>query len=977
MESINALYKVTTAFASNDSIHDAVQVATDVATELTRAAFGAFFYNSINEKGEEYLLYTISGVDRSLFSRFPMPRNTALFSPTFNHGEVVRLDDVAKDPRYGGNAPHHGMPAGHLPVRSYLAVPVKSPDGELLGSLLFGHPDPGVFGPGAEKAALSIAAQAGSAIDRARMSTRISQSEKRFRQLANSIPQLAWMTDGTGAIHWYNDRWFEYTGTTIDSMRGWGWQSVHHPDHIDRVVEHFKSCIAAGEAWEDTFPLRGADGAYRWFLSRAFPLHDDGGKVTAWFGTNTDITEQYLAEQQQRFMADLALATQTLGDAGDIIAVTTRKTLAHMKCGRCVYANIDTATNRMIVAGEAVAGMEPFAGNSDLGAYGTERRSSLHAGKTFVSHDVGADARIEEAAKEVYEQAGARALISVPLHKDGRLVSVMAVHSATPRRWEDHEIALVEMVAARSWESLERARVTHDLHRSERHFRNMADSISQMIWVTRPDGYHEYYNKRWYEYTGMREGSTDGEEWNGMFHPDDQERAWKRWRHSLETGEPYEIEYRLRRADGVYRWALGRAECARDEAGRISKWYGTCTDIQELVDARERAEAANVAKTEFLANMSHEIRTPMNVVIGLSNILARSEPLSDRQKEYIRTLQISADGLLALINDLLDIAKIEARSVELEDIEFNLPALLQELVSVANVRAQEKKLALVLDMSGVGKTAYNGDPTRLRQILMNVVGNAIKFTEQGHVRIIASGKPCPGDSDCDQIDILVEDTGIGIPPEKIDKIFTKFVQADSSINRRYGGTGLGLAITRMLVELMGGRIDVESAVGRGTQFHIRLTLKRAAALAAPGPDGAALPAAGAARRARILLVEDYEPNIIVAGTFLEEFGYDYDVAANGLEAIEKFKTGGFGLIIMDVQMPGLNGLEATRIIRAHEEQNAQPPLPIIGMTAHATAGDRERCLGAGMDEYISKPFDPGALREKIASLLRARRTRFS
>ncbi|MGZ6040998.1 MAG: PAS domain-containing protein, partial [Asticcacaulis sp.] len=340
-----------------------------------------------------------------------------------------------------------------------------------------------------------------------------------------------------------------------------------------------------------------------------------------------------------------------------------------------------------------------------------------------------------------------------------------------------------------------RVRSEFALRDSEQHFRDMADSINQMIWVTRPDGFHEYYNRRWYDYTGVASGSTDGDGWNAIFHPEDQPRAWERWRHSLETGEPYEIEYRLRRRDGVYRWALGRAECVRGRDGRITRWYGTCTDIQDLVDARQSAEAANLAKSEFLANMSHEIRTPMNAVIGLSTLIAKSSPLTARQHEFIRTLQMSADSLLALINDLLDIAKIEARTVELESIPFSLDRLVQEVASMMAVPVRDKGLSFAAEGECAEGRMFVGDPTRLRQIIVNLWSNAIKFTAEGGVHISITCHP-EAREDHEIVCIAVKDTGIGIAADKIGAIFDKFVQADSSINRRYGGTGLGLAITK-------------------------------------------------------------------------------------------------------------------------------------------------------------------------------------
>ncbi len=516
----------------------------------------------------------------------------------------------------------------------------------------------------------------------------------------------------------------------------------------------------------------------------------------------------------------------------------------------------------------------------------------------------------------------------------------------------------------------DRIRADTALRESEQRFRDMADSVSQMIWVTRPDGVHEYRNRRWHDYTGMPYGPPVAGDWNTYLHPDDRERADERWRRSLATGDPYEIEYRLRRCDGVFRWALGRAECVRDDDGRITKWYGTCTDIQDLVDARQAAEAANLAKSEFLANMSHEIRTPMNAVIGLSGLLSKSSPLTPRQRDFIGTLQASADSLLGLINDLLDIAKIEARTVELEAVPFSLARLIDDVAGIVAAPIRKKGLNFTTDTSSIAGRQFVGDPTRVRQIITNLCSNAAKFTDQGAVHVAVSCTA--GDHQgFETVCISVRDTGIGIAADKLATIFDKFVQADSSINRRYGGTGLGLAISRALAEVMGGTISVESTPGQGSTFTVQVPLRIADGLA----DGGDAPAApGAEARSddgpRILLVEDYEPNILVARTFLEQFGYQVDVATTGLEAVERTHSDRYAAIVMDVQMPGLSGLEATRMIRDRESEAGAPRLPVVGMTAHALAGDRERCLAAGMDDYIAKPFEPDDLQRRLAALVR-------
>ena len=388
---------------------------------------------------------------------------------------------------------------------------------------------------------------------------------------------------------------------------------------------------------------------------------------------------------------------------------------------------------------------------------------------------------------------------------------------------------------------------------------------------------------------------------------------------------------------------------------------------KELQAALIAAQDANAAKSDFLANMSHEIRTPMNAVMGLANILGSSSPLTSRQIEYVETLQLSANSLLSLINDLLDVAKIESHSIDLETIPFDVTELLNEVISMMNFAANEKGLALKIsaECKCLKERPFLGDPARLRQILLNLCSNAVKFTEQGSVTIAVQCTPT-GQANIENLVFSVKDTGIGITPDKLESIFQKFVQADSSINRKYGGTGLGLAITKALTELMGGKISAESSVGNGTTFTVLIPLSRSSErLAQKSPIGV-LENEDKGSRPRVLLVEDYPANILVATAFLDKFGYTFDVSTSGLDAIERVKVfGGYSIILMDVQMPGMNGYETTRLIREHEKESGRIRMPIIGMTANAMAGDRERCLNAGMDDYIAKPFNPEELEKKL------------
>jgi len=411
--------------------------------------------------------------------------------------------------------------------------------------------------------------------------------------------------------------------------------------------------------------------------------------------------------------------------------------------------------------------------------------------------------------------------------------------------------------------------------------------------------------------------------------------------------------------------------------GRVRGFYVFAMDIterklanqrlqalnQELVLERDKAQAATRAKSAFLANMSHEIRTPMNAIIGLTHLMQR-DTRDALGQDRLGKVADAAHHLMGIINDVLDLSKIDAGKLELEALDFDLDEMLARSCSMVAGSAHAKGLELHVDSSDLPKQV-RGDPTRLSQVLMNLLGNAVKFTERGSVSL--RGTPLERDAAGLRLRFEVRDTGIGIERERVGRLFDAFEQSDSSTTRRFGGTGLGLAVTRQLVELMGGTVGVESTPGVGSLFWVTVRVQHALAQGTrPAATADHRPAARARLGARVLLAEDNAINQEVARELLRAAGCEVDVADNGRRAIEMARAGGYDLILMDVQMPELDGIEASRQIRA---MSGLSRIPIIAMTANAFAEDRAACLAAGMNDHVAKPVHAATLYETLARWL--------
>ncbi|MDP2259163.1 MAG: ATP-binding protein [Caulobacter sp.] len=453
-------------------------------------------------------------------------------------------------------------------------------------------------------------------------------------------------------------------------------------------------------------------------------------------------------------------------------------------------------------------------------------------------------------------------------------------------------------------------------------------------------------------------------------HPEDRPAAVEAWDRHLRDGTPFRTEYRLNPPDGREVWAFSAAELLYGEDGRIDGVLGVLKNITArkqsevaIMRARDAAEAANRAKSEFLANMSHEIRTPLNGVMGVASALAQT-PLTDAQAEMVGLIETSGQTLEAILADVLDLARVEAGRLELKAEPFDLGDCLNSAAALFRPAVEGKALGFDIDIAPEAQGAFVGDAVRIRQILCNLLSNAVKFTSTGRLGLRAAARDeARGRT---RLTLTVSDTGIGFLPEVKARLFERFQQADGSITRRYGGTGLGLAISRALAEAMGGDLEAESTPGEGATFTLTLYLTRAAKPAAAEPVALSALSHGE-REPRVLLAEDHPINRKVVELLLGQVGVDLVSVENGAEAVEAAAAGSFDLILMDMQMPVMDGLTAIRAIRQDERARRAPPTPIWALSANALPEHIEASMAAGADGHLTKPISGGALIQVLAT----------
>lgn len=534
-------------------------------------------------------------------------------------------------------------------------------------------------------------------------------------------------------------------------------------------------------------------------------------------------------------------------------------------------------------------------------------------------------------------------------------------------RWQAEELARNEALLHRSYiQSLE--------FESLKRYQNLADAIPHIVWRASSEGTVDYYNQLWSSYTGMSLEQSLGTGWQEAFNSYDLRILLTTWSDAIHEARNFETECRIRRHDGVYRWHWIKGVPEKNSDGQVIAWLGTCTDIQDrksfekkVVEAQKNAEAASLAKSQFLANMSHEIRTPLSAIMGFTELMMDEDATDDEKNTNLQIVRRNGQQLLKIIDEILDISKVEAGRLETENEVVNLVDLMSGIESLMEVQANAKGIDLKIEIDQKIPDCVRTDETRLRQILINVIGNAIKFTHDGEVRVtVTYGMNEEGLS---LLKVLIQDTGIGLDPKAEEQLFTPFHQADTSTTRLYGGTGLGLALSRQLARALGGDVWLDrSELGQGSTFVVQINAEptecsvwvkslREAQKKSRGPQKSEQ---RELEGAKILLVEDAEDNQVLISHFLARAGAEIDMASNGQEGIQKALANEYTAVLMDIQMPFVDGYEATTQLR-----QAGYLKPIIALTAHALREEREKALQIGCDGHLTKPIDRVQLIENL------------
>ncbi|SNT28486.1 PAS/PAC sensor hybrid histidine kinase [Noviherbaspirillum humi] len=653
---------------------------------------------------------------------------------------------------------------------------------------------------------------------------------------------------------------------------------------------------------------------------------------------------------EYRFLVELDDLVRHLVDPAEITLAAATFLGQHLGANRCAYADVEADQTTFNLTGNYTNGVPTIVGRYDISAFGAEYVRLCHSGVPYVVEDAETDDRVAQ-VRDVYRQLQIRSVVSIPIIKAGKFVAGMAVHQVSSRQWQAAEIRLISMVANRCWESIERNRITRELHESEAKFRTITNAMPQLVWTARPDGFVDYHNDQLFDYAGVPRGSTSGDAWADLIHPEDQKQAFEAWSHSVANGVPYETTYRVRHHSGEYRWTLARGLPVRDGSGNIIKWMGTNTDIQAQKRAEELLREANHRKDEFLAMLAHELRNPLAPISAAADLLSMTKAADAQVQKTADIIRRQVDHLSSLVTDLLDVARVTRGTIQLESALFDVKQVVADAAEQVRPLVEQHKHHLVMHLAPEAVFVM-GDQKRLVQVLTNLLDNAAKYTPAGGnitLRMAASQS---------EVILSVSDDGLGMKPDLLQNVFDLFQQGERTVERSQGGLGIGLALVKSLVEQHHGTVIAKSAgPSQGSEFVVRLPR----VYKAEEPVGMARPTPQPpSRKLRILVVDDNMDAAESTATLLKMMGNEVAVEFEPGAALARVQREKFDAYVLDIGLPGMDGYELVQRLRSCQ---GMEKAVFAAVTGYGQEQDRQKSAAAGFDHHFVKPVNIHALTE--------------